>query len=136
MSREENPYEPPRTPSRVTGVRSGLREDLRAVAQYQKGILVCILLQIAVFIARFLVPANIVIFVLGAALVVGVAQAVFVFMLSIKVYNVVLGILLGILAIVPCLGLIVLLIINNKATNILRDNGHHVGLLGADLSKF
>lgn len=46
-----------------------------------------------------------------------------------------LGIVLGILTLIPCIGLIVLLVINGKATGVLRENGIGVGLLGANLSK-
>jgi hypothetical protein len=66
-----------------------------------------------------------------AILAVGITSTVVVFMLAIKVYNVAVGILLGILTILPCLGLLVLLIINSQATTILRRNGVHVGFLGA-----
>jgi hypothetical protein len=52
------------------------------------------------------------------------------------VYSVASGILLGIGTFIPCVGLLILLMINGKATKILRENGHNVGLLGADLSKF
>jgi hypothetical protein len=41
---------------------------------------------------------------------------------------------MGILALLPCFGLLVLLIINGKATSILRANNIKVGLLGADMS--
>jgi len=68
-------------------------------------------------------------------LVLGLIGTVFVFLLGIKVYNVGLGILLGILTFIPCLGLIVLLIVNGKATSTLKQNGIKVGLLGANLSQ-
>jgi hypothetical protein len=44
------------------------------------------------------------------------------------------GVVLGILTLIPCVGLIVLLIINSKATGILKKNGVRVGLLGAKMS--
>jgi hypothetical protein len=56
--------------------------------------------------------------------------------LAMKVYSVIQGILIGILTMVPCLGLLLLLLVNQKATKILKDNGHNVGLFGADLSRF
>lgn len=68
-------------------------------------------------------------------LVVGLAGTVFVFLLAIKVYSTGVGVLLGILTLVPCIGLIVLLIVNGKATGILKQNGIKVGLLGANLSQ-
>ena len=70
-----------------------------------------------------------------AVAVIGLIGLVLVFLLATKVYGTALGVLLGILTLVPCVGLIVLLIVNGKATSVLRQNGHRVGLLGADLSK-
>jgi hypothetical protein len=138
----ENPYQPSVSTedsmSEVTGILSGSREDLRRVAQYQKGIISCILLQFLFYL----------IFVLGAALgpygglgsliallgllAAGIAGAVFVFMLAIKVYGIGLGIAFAIGSFFPCLGLILLLVINGKATSILQQNGIKVGFLGAN----
>ena len=67
---------------------------------------------------------------------VAITGTVFTFLLAIKVYNVVAGALLGLLTLIPylfCLGLIVLLIVNQKATHILQQNGIKVGLMGANL---
>ena len=44
------------------------------------------------------------------------------------------GVVLGILTFVPFVSLIVLFVMNGKATGFLRDRGHHVGFLGAKLS--
>ncbi|MBC7967314.1 MAG: hypothetical protein H7Z17_15470 [Fuerstia sp.] len=67
-------------------------------------------------------------------LLVGLTGAVFAFLLAMKTHGTGQGILLGILCLVPCVGLLVLLIINSKATSVLKANGIKVGLLGADLS--
>jgi hypothetical protein len=135
MSMSENPYEPPKTQSRIVGIKSGRRDDLRKVAGYQKGILVCILIYLVCVALQFALPANARLFVALGVLVVGVAATVFVFLLSIQVYSTGLGILYAILTMVPCVGLLMLLIINGKATTILRNNGIPVGFLGADLSR-
>ena len=131
----ENPYQSPSAESDVVGVKSGARDDLRAVAKYQKGILVCILIYLIAVFCQFGVPPDyrpfFGIFVLG----VGLVGTVFVFLLAMKVYSTAVGILLGILTLVPCLGLIVLLMVNQKATSILRQNGINVGLMGADSSQ-
>ena len=67
----------------------------------------------------------------GAGAKIAAIDAVFVFMLAMAVYNNAAGIVLGVLTLVPILGLIVLLIINGKATSILRQHGIKVGLMGA-----
>jgi hypothetical protein len=132
----ENPYRAPEAEIRVVGVKSGRREDLKSVAQAQKILLICILIQIVAAIARFLVPQNVLIFVLGAMVLASLVATVFVFILAMRVYSTGIGILLSILTLVPCLGLIILLVVNQKATTILTQNGYKVGLLGADMSRF
>jgi hypothetical protein len=48
----------------------------------------------------------------------------------------VVGVLLALLTIIPYVGLIVLLIINSRATGVLNKHGYRVGLFGASLSDF
>lgn len=132
---QENPYASPLTPPPAVGVLSGKREDLHRVAMYQKGILICILVYILAVIVQFLLPENVRFLLQIGVLGVGLVATIFVFLLAMKVYHPVVGILVALLTLVPCLGLIVLLMINGKATSILRQNGLKVGLLGADLSQ-
>lgn len=133
----DNPYQSPEassSPARAVGVRSGSREDVRAVALYQKGIVVCILAYLVCLglaLAGFAILQNVVPWVALVAVLVG---AVLVVLLAIRVYGVGLGIVLGLLTLVPLLGLLILLMVNGKATRVLRDNGARVGLFGADLS--
>ena len=131
----ENPYQSPSAEPQVVGVKSGSREDLRSVAKYQKGILVCILIYLIAVFGQFAVPEEARAIVRFGVLGVGLVGTVFVFLLAIKVYNTVVGVLLGILTLVPCVGLIVLLVVNGKATAVLKQNGIKVGLLGANLSQ-
>ena len=114
------------------GVLSGSREDLRSVAKSQKGILVCILLYIIAVVLQLILPDELALIVAAGVLVVGIAATVFVFQLAIKVYGSGAGILLGILTLIPVIGLLVLLIINGKATRTLKANGIKVGLMGAN----
>ena len=69
-------------------------------------------------------------------LLIGLVGTIFVFLLALKVYSPVVGVMIGFGALLPCVGLLVLLVVNGKATSILRENGHKVGLLGANLSEF
>jgi hypothetical protein len=130
----ENPYQSPMSEDRVVGVNSGSREDLRNVAKYQRGILFCILFNIIFILSRFFLPPGLQILLYIAIGILDVAGTVFVFMLAMKVYSTGLGIVLGVLTLIPCVGLIVLLIVNGKATSVLQANGISVGLLGADPS--
>ncbi len=131
----ENPYESPAVPPQIVGIKSGSREDLKSVAQYQKGILVCISVYLIAVISQFAIPAEFRFILVLGVLVVGLAGMVFVFLLATKAYSTGVGVLLAILTLIPCLGLIVLLVINGKATGILKQNGIKVGLLGANLSQ-
>jgi hypothetical protein len=113
-------------------------DNLKSVAIYQKGILVCLLVILLVFLVGLLVPRErILLGVMSLVyLTASITATVFVFLLATKVYSPGLGILLGFLAFIPCLGLLVLLRINGKATSILRAHGFRVGLMGANLSDF
>ena len=106
-------------------------EDLRAIATYQKTLLICILLQIGLGVAYALVDEKLRLFIGIGTVIVGVVGAVFIFQLAMRVYSTTGGVILGILTLVPLVGLIVLLIVNQKATAILTSNGIKVGLLGA-----
>jgi hypothetical protein len=111
------------------------RATLRSIALFQKGILVAILVYLAVFVAQFFIPPQLRwILGLGLALPTMLVAVVFVFLLATKVYSPVTGVLLALLTFIPCIGLIVLLIINSKATAVLQLNGISVGFLGASLS--
>lgn len=131
----ENPFQPPPADSQVFGVNSGSRDDLKSVAIYQKGIVVCILIYLVAVVGQFALPEGIRPLVGIGVLGVGLVGTVFVFLLATKVYTTGMGILLGVLALIPCIGLLVLLMVNGKATEILKKNGIKVGLLGANLSQ-
>jgi hypothetical protein len=143
---DENPYQSPLADLEAVGVLSGKQADLRAVAVYQKGILVCILVYVFSYIAGIVgsivvdipIQGHQVIMLIMMVGVLGstIGGLIFVFLLALKVYGKTLGIFLGLLSFLPCIGLLVLLAVNGKATSILKQNGHRVGLLGADLSKF
>lgn len=134
-SMSDNPYQSPESPPEVVGVISGSRDDLRSVAKYQKGIILSILVYLIAVIGQFALPVDLRPLVAIAALLAGLVGAVFVFLLAMKTYGTGTGILLGILTLAPCLGLIVLLMVNSKATNILKQNGIKVGLLGANVAQ-
>lgn len=106
--------------------------DLRGVATKQRALMFCILGYFALIFLRFAVTPDIAIGVALVGLAVSVTAAVFVFMLAIQLYGTGPGIALGVCTLIPLVGLITLLIVNNKATNLLKQHGVKVGLLGAD----
>ena len=95
----------------------------------------CILIYLLAVICQFAIPAELRPIIGLGVLFVGLVGTVFVFLLAIKVYSTGVGVLLGILTLIPCVGLIVLLVVNGKATGILKQNGIKVGLLGANISQ-
>ena len=133
-------YQAPPAERPVVGVLGGTREDLRTVAVCQKCITLCVLVYVVVWVAAMalqsVIPPMPLFMLIWVALAAILAGVVCVFVLSTKVYGVGVGILLGIPALIPVVGLIVLLALNAKATAVLRQNGHHVGFWGADLSEF
>jgi hypothetical protein len=106
--------------------------NLRQVASRQRAIMLCILGYIAAYVLMFLTPSPINLVFAVAVIGLSITAAVFVFMLSLSVYNTTVGIVMGILTLIPIVGLITLLIINGKATRTLRAHGIHVGLRGAN----
>jgi hypothetical protein len=110
-------------------------EGIREIAGRQRVLILCILAGILILLGliagqRTLPPVVQLVLLLayyGSA----IAGTVFVFLLATKIYGTGIGILLGILTLIPCIGLIVLLIVNGKTTAILKQNGVKVGFLGA-----
>jgi predicted RNA-binding Zn-ribbon protein involved in translation (DUF1610 family) len=124
------------------------REELRQIASLQRGLLLCILAQLGAFLfnaaTRGLAagaqpgappnPLNIVAALV--ALAAGIAGLVYVVRLAARLYSTGGAVLFGLLALVPCLGLIGLLVVNGAATKKLQEHGIKVGLLGASMSQF
>jgi hypothetical protein len=110
------------------------RVDLRTIAIRQRRVIFCIPAYFLALIVQFVLPPDLITSGLFM-IVMMITAAVFVFMLALDVYGIVEGIIMGILAMVPLVGLIVLLLINNRATRLLRQHGIRVGLFGADMSQ-
>lgn len=134
----QSPDESPEGQSKIAGINNGQPEDLRRVARYQRGIIGSLALYAIALTSMIAAPGSEVAFlicVLGYLAAV-ISAAVFICLLAIKLYSLTVGILLGLLTIlVPIIGIIVLLVVNNKATSVLRQNGITVGLSGAKLSQ-
>jgi hypothetical protein len=106
---------------------------------YQKGVLVCLLLNIGAVLLSMVLSADAAVargFTVLILVGTGLASLAFVVLLAAKVYNPAVAVLLGLFSLFPCLNLLILLAVNGRATWLLRRNGHRVGLLGADLSRF
>lgn len=87
----ENPYQAPSSGGEAYGVLSGRREDVRSVAVYQKGILVCVLLNLLLFICRAGVAESMRVYIFIPYVLTGIAGLVYVVLLAMKVYGTGLG---------------------------------------------
>jgi len=127
--------------------RGGKTKEIRTIAVSQKYLIICVLIQIVAYIGLIGATASSPKSPGGPALVAtllfslmfwvsAIAGMVFACMLANKVYNLAVAIVVVILSLIPCVGLLTLLMVNGKATQILRDKGYHVGFLGTDLSDF
>ncbi|MCA8990670.1 MAG: hypothetical protein KDA88_01760 [Planctomycetaceae bacterium] len=109
-------------------------DDLRRVATYQRYVLFAILANMACNFG--VMSTGDVPLVQGVlllvSLVVVVTTLIVVFLLSKEVFNVPLAVVFSVLMIVPCISLLVLLIVNQKATGYLQSRGVRVGLFGAN----
>jgi hypothetical protein len=110
------------------------RETLRGIAGNQKAIIMCILVYFCLIPVQFVIPPETRIVLAAVFVPLAITAAVFVFLLATKVYSTAAGVVMGILTLVPCIGLLALLIINGKATTVLKENGIRVGFLGANSS--
>jgi hypothetical protein len=109
--------------------------DFRSVASKQRGLMICILGYIVISLIYFVARPDLRSFLSSIALCVVLAGTVYVFVLATALYNTGTGILLGILSLMPILGLIVLLILQSKANRLLKANGIRIGLMGADMDQ-
>ncbi|MCA9286695.1 MAG: hypothetical protein KDA22_15840 [Phycisphaerales bacterium] len=120
--------------------------DIPAVARTQRMVLLGILAQILVLIARGVLMATQApatgsaptssgaasLVLLLVALAVGVATLAFLVLLMVALKRPIVSIILAALSqFIPVVSLLVLLVVNQRATRTLREAGVHVGFLGA-----
>lgn len=114
------------------GLNKGTRADLRKLAEYQRGIILCLLINFLALALQFALPPEQRFFLAIGSLGVSVAAMVLVFLLAIRIYGLVSAILLAMLTVIPCAGLLVLLLVNQRVTKILTANRIKVGFFGAN----
>ncbi|MEZ6187242.1 MAG: hypothetical protein R3F62_19795 [Planctomycetota bacterium] len=132
----ENPYQAPDAELQVVGVLSGRVEDLRKLANAQRGVILAIALYLIAIVSQIVVPPQLVILPALAGLAAAILGLVCTIMLAIRVYSPIVGVVLGVLCLVPCLGLLILVGLSQRATGILKQNGIRVGLGGARMEDF
>jgi hypothetical protein len=132
-----NPYESPQPlPSTLpTGID---REKVRRVAQYQKYVLYALLANIAINVVSFGLAGRgmiVAMLVLAVGLAVIACGMVAIFHLARELMGTGIAVLCTVLMLIPCVSLINLLVVNQRATTYLQQNGVKVGLMGANLEQ-
>jgi Mg2+/Co2+ transporter CorB len=127
------PYNSPETTSYQAA--DPARQSVRLVAKYQRWVIFALLGNIVANILAFAavgqdLPVRLIAIVLSLA--VAVFAMVAIFLLAKQIIGTAVGVLCAILMTAPCISLIVLLVVNQKATSYLQKNGVRVGFLGAD----
>ncbi len=137
-------------PGKTKSGKGKKKAELKSIALYQRYLIIFILIQILTNIACVAYfraapldptkPAGGSIAIIGLILIVGlstgIAATVFAFLLTMKIANVGMAILVVLLTFIPCVGLISLFVVSGKATKRLREAGIEVGFFGADMSVF
>ena len=132
----DNPYQSPTSfDSPRVGARKRQWRQLRRIAIYQKAILCCLVIYAAAVVGALLSGDPFVLILPPLVIADVVVAAILVFLLSIEVYGVFLGITMGLFTMIPCLGLFILALTNGKASALLRRNKLRVGLFGTSLSE-
>jgi hypothetical protein len=131
-----NPYESPQFAGKLDIPFGNDREKVRRVAQYQRYVIFALLANLGLYILALGLQGG------GfraagavAALlffVVALCGAISVFLLAKEVFPLVAAILMLPLMCVPCVSLLVLLIVNGRATSFLKEHGVPVGFFGAN----
>ena len=131
----DSPYAP--TSTNLGNADPG-RDKLRRVAKHQRLVIFALLASIGSNIVAVVAggqPPAIQLVVLAMGHRCRNLTMVSVFMLANELYNAGIGTLCAILMIVPCVSLIVLLVVNQKATSLLQSNGVRVGFFGTHPDK-
>jgi Mg2+/Co2+ transporter CorB len=126
----DSPYKPPSYQA-----PDPARQPVRLVAKYQRWVIFALLGNIVTNVLAFAMvgqdlPVRLVVMVVSLAVAVFAMAAIF--LLAKELFGTAVGVLCAILMIVPCISLIALLVVNQKATAYLRNNGVRVGFWGAN----
>lgn len=122
---EDNPYN---TPDANVRVKPDDDEEVQKVISGQKLMLYAILLNIGANILTARIPLiGVIVFLIAAVMAItGLAKVC----MGLR-YHIAAIVIFCVLMIVPLLNLVVLLLVNQKATARIREAGYEVGLMGA-----
>jgi hypothetical protein len=135
-----NPYASPQSQRQTVSCSPASARDLYVVAWFQRRLLDCLWLEIGLLVTLFLSPVSrtlatlavVIVPLLPLPVVVG---AILVFLLVHRLGSGLAATIFLFLALVPVVGFLVMLAVSARATQVLRANGFHAGLLGTDLAE-
>jgi hypothetical protein len=113
--------------------------DLRRIALYQRLLILCLLAQLLLWVGYVVAVTTGLARDNGEGAVlaliwtagIGLLGGAIVFLVTAKLDGAALGLMLGALTVIPCLGLVAITAVSTRATAALRANGVRVGLFGA-----
>jgi cobalamin biosynthesis protein CobD/CbiB len=129
-----NPYESPQTED-FSPPENAAKAQLVRVARYQRYVLFALLANVCINIFAFATvqQGELLALLAGVATLVVVVFAITsIFLLAKELYNVATGVVCAIFMLAPCISLLVLLIVNQKATSYLQAHGVEVGFMGVN----
>lgn len=116
-------------------------DSLRRIVRYQRWLIAVVLAQLVLwggYVALGLLRgdefAGVLRFPVVLTFILGGVGGIFVFLLSMELRGPFAAVVFGLATFVPCMGLLILLLVNGYATNELTKNDVKVGLFGASLA--
>jgi len=114
-----------------SGPGGSRRSDLAEIARRQKGVLACIAAYLVAVVLQFVLPDSLAVLAGVIGFLAWIGGVVFVGLLGSTLYGTTTGVILAIATLIPIVGLVILIVVNVKATGILKEHGVAVGFLGA-----
>jgi hypothetical protein len=104
---------------------------IRKIAMEQKALLYCLLVQALIGTGLEFGPPELQMPLHASAILSLIAMSVLLFVLAKRLFNTSVAVALGLLGLIPFVGIIVLLFVNRKAMKVLRESGISIGFMGA-----
>ena len=124
---------------RPGGERSA--EELKRIVRYQRWLIAVVLAQLALWLGFITLMvlgrgdmADAMEFPVVLTFILGATGGIFVFLLSWELRGAFAAVMFGLATVIPCMGLIILTLVNGYAVAELKKHGVKVGLFGASLA--
>jgi hypothetical protein len=109
--------------------------EVLAIAKRQRGLLVVFVSFYLLAMLSSQIPEDFDLIILGVRVLLWIAMVAMMARLATKLYSLGMTILFCVLTVIPLINLIALIVVNQKASGVLKEAGFKVGLGGADVSE-